>query len=561
MLEKRTKVSYLLEFSKIWHLLPNFFWYFTLISVAILISIPILTVALSLFGDNREIWQHLVETVLSAYIINSLVLMGGVTVGILIIGVGCAWLVTMTDFWGVRWLECLLLMPLAAPAYLLAYAYTNLLSYFGPIQIWLRNIFNWQSFNDYWFPELRGMPGAIAMLILVLYPYVYLLARVAFLEQSICTIEASRSLGNNPWQSFFKVGLPLGRPAIMAGLALALMEALNDFGTVQYFGVNTFTTGIYRTWIGMGERQAAAQLSLLLMGFIVFLILLERWSRAKAKFYQGGANDKLPRYQLGWGRGSLAFLSCTLPLTLGFIVPTVYLFHLTITNIDATLNDQFWTLTRNSFILAVVSALIAIAIALIMAYGERLIPTLTIKTAIRISALGYAIPGSVIAVGILIPMGNLDNIIDQIMVSKFNISTGLIFSGTVTALVYGYIVRFLAVSFHTIESSLGKIKPNLDDASRSLGLGTLQTLFKVHLPLIWGGIFTAIMLVFVDVMKELPATLVMRPFNFDTLAIRVYQYASDERLIEASAPSLAIIIAGIVPVIILSYRIAVSRQR
>ncbi|MBE9221756.1 iron ABC transporter permease [Cyanobacterium stanieri LEGE 03274] len=561
MLERETRASYLFDFTKIKYRLPIFFWYLTLITIAILISIPILTIALSIFGDNRDIWQHLVETVLSSYITNSLVLMLGVAVGVLVVGVGCAWLVTMTEFWGVRWLECFLLMPLASPAYLLAYAYTNLLSYFGPVQIWLRNTFNWESFDDYWFPEPRGMLGAIAMLILVLYPYVYLLTRVAFLEQSICTIEASRSLGNNPWQSFLKVGLPLARPAIMAGLALALMEALNDFGTVQYFGVNTFTTGIYRTWIGMGERQAAAQLSLLLMGFIVFLILLERWSRAKAKFYQGGANDKLPRYQLGWGRGFLAFIFCLLPLSLGFLIPTLYLLHLTVTNIDVTLNDQFWTLTRNSFILAIISALIAIAIALTMAYGERLIPSLTVKTSIRIASLGYAVPGSVIAVGILIPLGNFDNIIDQIMVRQFNISTGLILSGTVFALIYGYLVRFLAVSFHTIESSLGKIKPNLDDASRSLGLGTIQTLFKVHLPLMWGGILTAIMLVFVDVMKELPATLVMRPFNFDTLAIRVYQYASDERLVEASAPSLAIIIAGIIPVIILSYRIAKSRQR
>lgn len=561
MLNREIKLNSSIIFSKVWHRLPTFFWYVTLISVAILISIPIFTIGLSIFGDKQDIWQHLVETVLASYIINSLILMVGVGIGVLIFGVGCAWLVTMTQFWGEKWLECLLLMPLASPAYLLAYAYTNLLSYFGPVQIWLRNIFAWESVNDYWFPELRGMPGAIAMLTLVLYPYVYLLARVAFLEQSVCTIEASRSLGNNPWQSFLKVGLPLARPAIMAGLALALMEALNDFGTVQYFGVNTFTTGIYRTWIGMGERQAAAQLSFLLMVFILCLIILERWSRAKAKFYQGGANQILPRYRLGWLRGGLAFLFCALPLTLGFIIPTIYLFHLTITNAEVTLNDQFWTLTRHSLILAVISALVAMAIALTMAYGERLIPTIPIKTAIRISALGYAIPGSVIAVGILIPLGAFDNTIDRIMVNNFNISTGLIFSGTVIALIYGYIVRFLAVSFNTIESSLGKIKPNLDDASRSLGFGTVQTLFHVHLPLMWGGIFTAIMLVFVDVMKELPATLVMRPFNFDTLAIRVYQYASDERLVEASAPSLAIILAGIIPVMILSYRIAKSRQR
>ncbi|WP_330203448.1 iron ABC transporter permease [Cyanobacterium sp. Dongsha4] len=542
--------------------LPNYFWYISVGAIALLISVPILTVVTSIFADHQEIWQHLQETVLKDYIVNSLVLMLGVTIGVLIIGVGCAWLVTMCEFWGASLWEWLLLMPLAAPAYILAYSYTNMLEYFGPVQIWLRTIFGWESIDDYWFPSIRNIWGAIAMLVLVLYPYVYLLARVAFLEQSVCTLEASRSLGYNPWKSFLKVALPLARPSIIAGLALALMETLNDFGTVQYFGVSTFTTGIYRTWLGMGERVAAAQLASFLMGFIVILLAIEKLSRSHARYYQTSSNQqKLPRFHLSWWRSILAFFACLIPVTLGFFIPLIYLLNLTIRNREETLNESFWALAKNSLILAVISAIIAIIIGLFMAYGKRIIPHKIIKTSVGIASLGYAIPGSVIAVGILIPLGRFDNAVDSWMNSNFNISTGLLLSGTITGLIYAYLVRFLAVSFNTIESSLTKIKPNLDDASRSLGYGAIATLVKVHLPLIKGGMLTALMLVFVDVMKELPATLVMRPFNFDTLAIRVYQYASDERLIEASAPALAIILVGILPVIALSYRIAQSRHK
>lgn len=537
-------------------------WRFVVIAIAFLIMIPILTVMKSLFVNSGEIWQHLAETVLKDYIFNSLWLMLGVSIGVLIIGVGCAWLVTMCTFTGAKFFEWLLLLPLAIPAYLLAYSYTNMLDYFGPVQTWLREIFGWQTVNDYWFPEFRNIGGAIAMLILVLYPYVYLLARVAFLEQSICTLEASRSLGSNPWHSFFKVALPLARPSIIAGLALALMETLNDFGTVQYFGVSTFTTGIYRTWLGMGERESAAQLAAYLMIFIFTLLIIERYSRSHARYYQNSSlQQTLPKYKLSFIRAVISFFCCLIPVVLGFIIPTIYLLDLTIKNADVTLNDQFWTLAKNSFILATLTMVIAIIISLIMAYGKRLNPNIINRFLVRISSMGYAIPGSVIAVGIVIPLGSFDNMLDTWMDKTFGISTGLLFSGTIIALIYGYLVRFLAVSFNTIESSLGKIKPSLDDASRSLGDNAFNTLIKIHTPLMWGGILTASMLIFVDVMKELPATLVMRPFNFDTLAIRVYQYASDERLIEASAPALAIVLVGIIPVIILSYRIAKSRSR
>ncbi|AFZ37123.1 binding-protein-dependent transport systems inner membrane component [Stanieria cyanosphaera PCC 7437] len=548
MILKNTRISTTPQFNG---------WTIVVLVVAIIIAMPIIFVFSSVFTNSEGVWTHLTQTVLKDYILNSLWLMLGVGTGVLVIGVGTAWLVTMCRFWGSSWFEWLLLLPLAAPAYLLAYAYTYMLDYFGPVQTGLRDLFGWTSVQDYWFPNVRSLWGAIVMLILVLYPYVYLLARVAFLEQSVCTLEASRSLGCNPWRSFFTVALPLARPSIMAGLALALMETLNDFGTVEYFGVSTFTTGIYRTWLGMGQRAAAAKLAAFLMLFVLILIVLERWSRSQARYYQtASATQQLPKYQLGWLRGSLAWLSCLLPVALGFIIPASYLLQLTISNFEDTLDKDFWRLTNHSFILAIISAVLATIISLIMAYGQRLQPNLIMRSAVRIGAIGYAIPGSVIAVGTLIPVGQFDNAFDSWMKATFGISTGLLLSGTIATLIFAYLVRFLAVAFGSIESSLNKITPNLDDASRSLGYGATSTLLKVHTPLMWGGLITSTMLVFVDVMKELPATLVIRPFNFDTLAIRVYQYASDERLVEASAPALAIVLVGIIPVIFLSFRIA-----
>ena len=536
-------------------------WTILAIVIALAISVPIIFVFTSVFADSGEIWSHLVETVLADYITNSFWLMLGVSVGVCVIGVGTAWLVTMCSFWGSSWFEWSLLLPLAAPAYLLAYAYTDMLDFFGPVQTWLRSIFGWTSVQDYWFPDIRSLWGAVVMLMLVLYPYVYLLARLAFLEQSICTLEASRSLGCNPWRSFFTTALPLARPSIMAGLALALMETLNDFGTVQYFGVSTFTTGIYRTWLGMGERAAAAQLAAFLMLFILVLIVLERWSRRQSRYYQSAnSRQNIPKYNLGWLRSIFAWVACFLPIALGFLIPSGYLLQMTINNLSETFDDDFWSLANHSFLCAIATAIIAMIIALILAYGQRLQPNWAMRTSVRVAAMGYAIPGSVIAVGTLIPLGNFDNTVDAWMRSNFNISTGLLLSGTILTLIFAYLVRFLAVAFSSVESSLNKITPNLDDASRSLGYGTTSTLWKVHVPLMWSGLLTSTMLVFVDVMKELPATLVIRPFNFDTLAIRVYQYASDERLIEASAPALAIVLVGMLPVILLSLRIAKSRS-
>lgn len=540
---------------------PNItLWSVAVLAIALLILMPIGVVLSSLFVDSGEIWQHLVETVLPTYIFNSLGLMLGVGIGVVIVGVGTAWLVATCQFTGRGIFEWALLLPLAAPAYLLAYVYTDFLEYYGPVQSGLRALFGWQRVTDYWFPPIRSLPGAIAMLTLVLYPYVYLLTRVAFLEQSKCTLEASRSLGCNPWQSFWRVALPLARPAIAAGMSLALMETLSDFGTVQYFGVNTFTTGIYRTWFGMGERIAASQLSSVLLMFIAVLIVMEQWSRRQSRYYQASHPNQRPaRFQLQGGRAIAAGIACALPVCLGFLLPSVLLLEMAIANATENFTDNFLIYARNSLLLAGLTAIIGVVLALVMAYGRRLQPSILMNGAVRTAAIGYAFPGAVIAVGILIPIGRLDNMLDAWMQANFGISTGLLFSGTIIALIFAYLVRFLAVAFNTTESSLIRIKPNLDDAARSLGYSPTRTLLRVHAPLMSSGLITAAILVFVDVMKELPATLIVRPFNFDTLAVQVYRLASDERLSEAAAPALAIVVVGILPVILMSYRITRPR--
>ena len=536
-------------------------WMAAVLGIAFLVALPVLVVLGSVFADTGEVWTHLASTVMPQYVANSLWLMLGVSVGVLVIGVGAAWLVSLCRFPGRRLFEWGLLLPLAAPAYLLAYTYTDVLEYFGPVQTGLRSLFGWESATDYWFPNVRSVGGAIIMFSLTLYPYVYMLARVAFLEQSTRTLEASRSLGCGPWRSFFIIALPLARPSIIAGLSLALMETLNDFGTVQFFGVTTFTTGIYRTWFGMGERVAAAQLAAMLMLFILSLVLLEKWSRRQARYYQaGGRHQRLSAYQLDGWRAQLACLACLIPVGFGLLIPGGVLLNMTLRNWDQTVDSSFINLASHSLLLASITAGVAVLAALVLAYGERLQNSPIIRLGVRISSMGYAAPGSVIAVGILIPVTQLDNAIANWARSTFGIAPGLLLSGTVTALVFAYLVRFLAVSLGTVESGLNKIRPSLDDAARSLGYGPTSTLMKIHAPLMGTSLLTAIMLVFVDVMKELPATLVMRPFNFDTLAVQVYQYASDERLVEASAPALMIVIVGLMPVILLSWRMVKARS-
>lgn len=523
------------------------------------VALPVLVVAGFVFVPTGAVWDHLASTVLPRYVANSLLLMMGVGCGVLVIGVGTAWLVTLCQFPGRRTFEWALLLPFAVPAYVIAYSYATLLDYAGPVQTALRDFFGWGR-ADYWFPQLRSLEGAIVMMTLVLYPYVYLLSRAAFLEQSACVLEVSRTLGCSPWRSFFRVALPLARPAVAAGVAVALMETLNDFGAVQHFGVDTFTTGIYRTWLGMGEPAAAAQLAAILMLFIAAVFLLERWSRGRRGFAQSSTRYRaLPRYPLTGLRAGLAMLACALPVLLGFIVPAASLARGVWLTADKYVDARFLEYAFNSFTLAAIAAVLAVGVAVLMAYALRLRHTAVTLAAVRVAGMGYAVPGSVIAVGVMLPLAWIDNTIDGWMRATFGLSTGLIFSGTIYAVISAYLVRFLALSFNTVEASLTKVTANMDYAARSLGHGPAATLRRVHMPMIRGSLLTAGLLVFVDVMKELPATLVLRPFNFDTLATRTYELAADERLNEAANSALAIVIVGIVPVILLSRIIARSR--
>lgn len=520
---------------------------------------PILTVVASVGSGSDGVWQHLSDTLLWTYIGQSLTLMLGVGVLVLILGVVPAWLVTMTRFPGSRILEWALVLPLAMPAYIIAYTYTGMLDVTGPVQAFIRDTFDLR-FGDYWFPQIRSLSGAVTMLSLVLYPYVYLLSRMAFLEQSVCVLEVSRTLGAGPWRAFLRVAVPLARPAIIAGLALVLMETLADYGTVQYFGLSTFTTGIFRTWFGMGSSTAAAQLSALLMLFILVLVVTEQWSRNKAKYHHTSTKySRLPQIRLQGGRLFLALLCCGLPVLLGFLIPFLQLAWWAWDTRDIVDFSAFSQLISNSLKLAGTAAVIALLLGLAISYAKRLQPGVPMRAAVRILSMGYAIPGTVIAVGVLIPFTWFDNTLDGWLQRQFDVSSGLLLSGTLVAVMFAYVVRFLPVSMNTLDAGLGKIKPSMDDVGRSMGLGAWQILRRVHIPMLRGSLLTASLLVFVDVLKELPATLILRPFNFNTLAIRTYELANQERLTEAAASALMIVLAGIIPVIIISLSISASR--
>jgi iron(III) transport system permease protein len=535
-------------------------WTLLALALAMAVALPVLVVFSAVFLPNGDVWRHLASTVLTGYVVNTLTLAAGVAIGVALIGVGCAWLVTMCRFPGQRVFEWALLLPFAIPTYIIGYTYTDLLQFSGPVQMALRETMDWTR-EDYWFPQIRSLGGAIVVMTLVLYPYVYMLSRAAFLSQSTCLLDVSRTLGRGPWRHFAEVALPMARPAIVGGVALALMETMADFGTVQYFGINTFTTGIYRTWFALGEPLAAAQLAAILMIFVFTMLWIERSSRANARYDHTTAMRPLTCYELSGKRGMLAFAACFVPIAFGFLLPILALMHMTWEQGDVLMAGKFLSLAWNSFTLAALAALLTVTLAVLVSYGVRLRPGLPMKLASSIAGLGYAIPGTVIAVGVLIPFARLDNAINGWLEASLGISTGLILSGTIIGLLFAYLVRFLAVAMNGVDSGFGKINRHLDDAARSLGHRPGGTLIKVHLPLLRGALLTAGVIVFVDVLKELPATLIMRPFNFETLAVRVYTFASDERLAEASTAALAIVAVGLMPVIILSRAIARSRPR
>lgn len=515
------------------------------------IAVPVMVIVASLLGDYSPVWEHLLDTVLRDYVLNSLLLMLGVGAGTLLLGVSAAWLTAMCEFPGRRLFNWALLLPMAMPAYIIAYTYTGMLDYSGPVQGALRAWFDW-GYGDYYFPRIRSLGGAVCMLSLVLYPYVYLLVRVAFSEQSTAVLEASRSLGKGPWATLFQVALPMARPALVAGTSLALMETLADFGTVDYFGVSAFTTGIFRTWYGLGELHTAAQLAAFLLLFVFVLFLLEQRSRKRMRFHHGAARQAVRRIRLagwrGWGATALALAI----VSAGFLLPAAQLASWAAERFADTDTGLFLRLVTSSFALAAMASAGCLVFALLLGYGKRLHPGALERQSARVAGMGYAVPGTVIAVGVLIPFAWIDNSVDSFMREHFGLSTGLLLSGTLVALVFAYVVRFLSVSLQTVDAGLARIRPSIDESARALGHGPMAVLRRIHLPMLRGSLATALLLVFVDVLKELPTTLILRPFNFNTLAVRAHELASDERLADAALPALAIVLIGLVPVILMT---------
>lgn len=519
--------------------------------VAALVGVPIVGVLSNLLAGSGtgDTFAHLWATVLPEYVFNSLVIALIVAVLAGAGGVGCAWLVAVFNFPGKRVFEWALVLPLAMPAYVVAYAYTDFLQFAGPVQTALREMFDWRA-GDYWFPQIRSIGGAGVLFAMVLYPYVYLLARNAFLERSPRMWDAARTLGLGPWRAFFKVSLPLARPAAVAGIALALMETLADYGAVAYFGVPTLTTGIYKSWYAFSDRAAAAQLAAVLLIAVTVLMLLEQKSRGRARYYAVGSRSKLPPpMQLHGLHAWAAHVFCLVPVLLGFLIPVLILLRLVAGEETVAFSARYVGWLQNSVLLAAVTALIAVAICVLLAYAARVTKSRVQAASNRIVSMGYAVPGAVIAVGILIPLSRLD---------AWGAEQGMTFllTGSVVALVYAYLVRFLAVSFQSVQSGLIKITPSMDASARVLGHGLGAMLWRVHAPLLWRSLLTAGLLVFVDVVKELPATLTIRPFNFDTLAVITHQLAADERLGEAALPAFTIVLIAFVPVIVLARAIA-----
>jgi len=534
----------------------------SLVVTAVVIGVPLLVICWSVlqlaWSDDTSTLSHLWATVVPEYIRHSLLLLIGVAVGVIVLGVSTAWLTTACRFPGQRILSWALLLPLAMPAYITAYTYTGMLDFAGPVQSSLREWFNW-SYGDYWFPEIRSLGGAIVVLSLVLFPYVYLITRATFIQQSATTIEAGRSLGLNPWQCFLRLALPLARPAIVTGATLALMETLADYGTVAYFGVTTFTTGIFRTWYGLGDLQGALQLAGMLLIAVILLIFIERWSRRQARYDQRN-NRPAPPFELRGWKAIAASIACWLPLVFGFILPALQLTSWSVERAEVWQDPDFWQLTINSFGLAVLAAVLVVTMALWLAYGRRQIPTKIVRTSVAFAGLGYSIPGLVIAVGLMVFLTSIDHLIIAASQAWFGVNPGLLLSGTIFALLFAYSVRFLSVSLQTIQAGLGEIRPSMDEAARIQGYKPLQVLRRIHLPLLRPSVLTALILVGVDVLKELPATLVLRPFDFNTLAVRAYEMAGDERLPDAGPPALMMVLVGLIPVILLSRAMLKSQQ-
>ncbi|PTX49803.1 ABC transporter permease [Allosediminivita pacifica] len=519
-------------------------WSVGALLIAAVVLGPILSVLWIALFPSENIWPHLISTTLPRYLRNTAMLMGGVGLIAACTGTGAAWLVSRYDFPARRALEWLLLLPLAIPAYVGAYALVDFLEYAGPVQTGLRNLFGWQTSRDYWFPEIRSMGAAIIVLAAALYPYVYLLARAAFREQSGSAEEVAQSLGSGAFARFWRVGLPLARPAIAAGTAIVMMEAVNDFGTVDYFAVQTLTTGIFSTWLDGNNAGGAAQIAAVVLFLVIFLVLLEKGSRRKMRFFDLSRRHRpVPRKEMQGPLRWLAFAACAFPFALGFVLPASVILSHALRNSEVWADGALWQAGLNTLTVGSIAAIVTVAAGVFLVYGVRLSGRRLPRLLLPVTTIGYAAPGAVLGVGILIPLAAIDNTVADAIWAATGWDPGLVMTGTAFALVLAYCVRFFAIAQGAADAAMGRVSPNLALAARSLGRNQGEVLGAIYYPLMRASVASALLLVFVDCVKELPATLLLRPFNYETLATRVHEQASLENLGDA-APA-AVLVIGV----------------
>ncbi|WP_121632058.1 ABC transporter permease [Tropicibacter alexandrii] len=524
-------------------------WSVGAVVIAVIVVAPILSVLGIALFPRENIWPHLISTTLPRYLWNTLILMCGVGLLSAMVGTGAAWLVSRYDFPGRRALEWLLLLPLAIPAYVGAYALVDFLEYAGPVQTALRGIFGWESSRDYWFPQIRSMGAAILVLAAAMFPYVYLLTRAAFREQSAASEEVAQSLGSGAFARFWRVGLPLARPAIAAGVAIVMMESVNDFGTVDYFAVQTLTTGIFSTWLEANNAGGAAQIASVVLFLVIFLVLMEKVSRRKMRFFNLSTRHRpVPRKPLSGPAAWLATLACALPFAMGFVLPAGVIFGHAVENAENWTDPELWLAVWHTLSVGGIAAVITVLAGVFLVYGVRLSGRRLPRLLLPVTTIGYAAPGAVLGVGILIPLAAIDNFVADGIWGLTGWDPGLILTGTAFALVLSYCVRFFAIAQGAADAAMGRVSPNLASAARSLGRNQGQVLVDIYYPLMRASVASALLLVFVDCVKELPATLLLRPFNYDTLATRVHEQASLEALGEAAPAAMLVILVGLLAV-------------
>lgn len=530
----------------------NYLWKTSSGTLALLLVLPILAIFLTSIGETDDLFSHLMSTVMPTYTFNTVVLAAGTMALSLVFGIPSAWIMAMCRIPSERILQWALVLPLAMPGYIVGYIFTDWLDFAGPVQILLRDLTGWGP-GDYWFPDIRTLTGAIIVLALVLYPYVYLLCRAAFMEQNVSLLQSARLLKCSPWESFRRISLPLVRPSIAVGLSLVAMETIGDFGTVSYFAVNTLTTAVYDTWLGYSSLTAAAKISAIMLVFVILLLSAERYSRRKQKLFQNQFSSREDfRYELSGWKKWLALTWCWGLVAIAFLFPLLQLGIYAYKYFAQSWTPEFREYALNSLYVSLSAAVIGVIVAIIVNFYNRLAANRQGLAFMRLSSMGYAVPGTVLAIGVMVPVLFMDHLVNDIAKFMQWGRPGLIFSGSMFALIFALVVRFSAVAIGSIESSLNKVSPSLDMASRTMGCNSNQMLWRVHFPLIRRGALIAGLLVFIESMKELNAALLLRPFNFETLATYVYNFASDEQLELAALPAVLLVLVGLIPLVMVN---------